>query len=113
MTYLTNAFSINMLAVPSWLWGATVNVTFTRISPMTAAAELKDGFTGAIGHADTAAIVAGQLGLDPAAVFARHTVTLTDGDQVIVAQYRGPRLPEGAVTLPDGAAIDYYRVVVV
>jgi hypothetical protein len=32
------------------------------------------------------------------------------GEGVLVAQYRGPRLPEGATELPEGATIEWYVV---
>ncbi len=56
-----------------------------------------------VGHADTAAIFGSQLDLDVPAV--RSTISLSKGDMVLVGQYRGPRLAEGAKTLPDGAGI--------
>ena len=31
-------------------------------------------------------------------------------DLVVVAQYVGPRLPEGATSLPENAKIDYFAV---
>jgi hypothetical protein len=40
----------------------------------------------------------------------RATVQLTAGDVLFVAQYSGPRLPEGATSLPDGAKIEFLRV---
>jgi len=29
---------------------------------------------------------------------------------MVVAQYMGPRLPEGATTLPEGAKIEFWKV---
>jgi hypothetical protein len=40
----------------------------------------------------------------------RTTVELKNDDTAIVAQYRGPRLEEGAKILPEGAAIEFYFV---
>lgn len=62
----------------------------------------------AIGHADTARIVSGMLGVELPAN--RVNVKLAKGEKMIVAQYSGPRLPEGATTLPDGAKIEFVMV---
>jgi len=35
------------------------------------------------------------------------SVNLTEQDQLLVAQYKGSRLPEGTTTLPEGASITY------
>lgn len=101
---ITNAFSLNMLG------GAEhSSVEITRISTTYAADMLRaDGVESAIGHADTASVVSSHLGLEVPAV--RSTLTLSAGATLIVAQYSGPRLPEGATTLPEGASIIYYLV---
>lgn len=61
-----------------------------------------------IGHADTARIVSDILGVELPAN--RATVKLQPGEKMIVAQYSGPRLPEGATTLPEGAKIEFVLV---
>jgi len=63
-----------------------------------------------VGHADTAAVFAGVLEVPVACN--RVTVSLTDGDKLLVGQYRGPRLPEGATRLPEGATIQWLIVTV-
>jgi hypothetical protein len=61
----------------------------------------------AIGHADTARLVGEQLGIELPAD--RRSVTL--GNEImLVAQYTGPRLPEGATELPQGARIEFFAV---
>ena len=62
----------------------------------------------AVGHADTAAVLAALLGV-PVPV-ARVTLPTTTVGDVVVAQYSGPRLPEGATTLPAGARLEFRRV---
>lgn len=110
MIYLVNAFSLNML--PANYDGG---VSIRPLSASNAAAVALTA-TPAIGHVDTATVVAADLGLDPAPVVAaaagRPTVTLRDGDDVLVAQYRGPRLAEGSTSLPAGATITYALVTV-
>jgi hypothetical protein len=62
----------------------------------------------AIGHADTARIVSGMLGVELPAN--GQSVKLARGEKMIVAQYTGPRLPEGATALPAGAEIEFVLV---
>jgi hypothetical protein len=62
----------------------------------------------AVGHADTAAVFADVLGI-PVECH-RVTVTLNKGDMAVVGQYIGPRLPEGATKLPEGASIKWLGV---
>ena len=72
--------------------------------------------TNAIGHQDTDLVVRNLLAcnhLDTSwAVSAgsRQTVALVPGDQAIVAQYIGPRLPEGATSLPEGSRIEFFAL---
>ena len=102
MIYLTNAFSLQMLTGNCEF---VVKETTARI----AARLLKRGkFVSTIGHADTASVVSNTLGLDIPAN--RASVTLSYDDIIIVAQYSGPRLPEGATTLPEGATIKWWTV---
>ena len=61
-----------------------------------------------IGHADTAAVVGGILGRE--ILVNRTTYTVEPGDTLYVAQYSGPRLPEGATTLPEGAMVKFFRI---
>jgi hypothetical protein len=103
---VTNAISLNML--PAGIAGGAI--VFLRISPESAqrlVAASRGPVVSAIGHADTARLVGQQLGIELPAD--RRSVVL-GGEPVLVAQYVGPRLPEGATTLPDGARIDYFLV---
>jgi hypothetical protein len=61
-----------------------------------------------VGHADTAAMFQGVLGTPVA--HCRITVVLQPGDQAVIGQYRGPRLPEGCHTLPEGASIQWVKL---
>jgi len=102
MIYLVNALSLNM--VPP-VGGTIVYRPIDRVDAAKLAVKAKH----AIGHAETAALVGKDLfGLPLAA--SRSTVQTDIGDKLIVAQYRGPRLPEGATTLPEGAKIEYFLV---
>lgn len=103
MMYVSNAFSISMLP-----YGG--NVRITPINAKTAARILQDGFVSAIGHADIANVVSNELGVQIGVN--RINVVLDIDDALIVAQYIGPRLAEGATRLPEGAKIAYYLVTV-
>lgn len=101
---LLNAFSLNMLAAfPAKISAEEITVAEAREA-------LAEGFTSAVGHKDTAAVFAAELGVPVSEN--RTTVALAPGDVAVVGQYRGPRLPEGATTLPEGARIQWVRLTV-
>lgn len=65
-----------------------------------------DGSVSAIGHADTALLIAKTFHLNPEVVaFNRQNIQLKPGDRALIFSYSGPRLPEGASLLPEGAKI--------
>lgn len=92
MIYVSNAFSLNM--IPREL------LERVRMSPC----EEPDTrhMVSVVGHPDTAAV----LGV----AFNRATLRLSAADILYVAQYIGPRLPEGATTLPEGARFEWVEV---
>ena len=100
--FILNAFSLNMLT-----GSATVQVTELFLDQ---AIDLAYGATSAVGHADTAAVFAAVL--DQPVACNRASVRLEKGDKALVGQYSGPRLPEGATSLPEGAAIKWFLVAV-
>ena len=102
---VANAISLNMLPPEVHSGG----IIFRRIGLEEAQRLVREADTvvSAIGHADTACLVGAQLGVELAAD--RRTVTLGD-ELMLVAQYIGPRLPEGATELPSGARIEYFLV---
>lgn len=95
---ILNSFSLNMLQ------NLDGEVTH-KVIPLEEAKEwARVGvLESTVGHADTAAIFGSQLGMDVPAV--RSTISLPKGELVLVGQYRGPRLAEGAKELPQGASI--------
>lgn len=100
---LLNAFSLNMIPAEQ--------IALLRIEPIgleEARSALAGGFTSAVGHESTAAIFSEALGLPVET--RRATVMLEPGVPAIVGQYRGPRLPEGATTLPEGGVLQWVRV---
>jgi hypothetical protein len=92
MIYVSNAFSLGM--VPREL------LPTVRIAPCDE--PNTKNMVSVVGHPDTAAV----LGV----AFNRATLRLNAGDVLYVAQYVGPRLPEGTVTLPEGARFDWVEV---
>ena len=99
--FICNAFSFNMVSLRPF----SVNV---RPVPLHTAIALAQGVPSAVGHCSTAAVFQTTLGTPVAE--ARVNVALVPGDSVLVGQYQGPRLPEGATTLPEGATIAWLLV---
>jgi hypothetical protein len=62
-----------------------------------------------VGDADTAKLFERELQVP--VKFNRCTVELEEGELVLLGQYSGPRLPEGATTLPEGAEIKWATIV--
>ena len=98
--FILNAFSLNMIV-------GDADVSIREVS-RTMAASLAAHCPSAVGHADTAAVFSNVLGVTVPCN--RATVALKDGDLALVGQYSGPRLPEGATSLPEGAAIKWLVV---
>lgn len=105
---ITNAFSLSMLPEA----GGKVSVDVIEqadILDYLRTAET-DGFSveSAVGHASTAAIFSDLLSY-PVAVN-RVSISLNWNTLLLVGQYTGPRLPEGATSLPEGASIRWFLV---
>lgn len=96
---LVNAFSLNMLPLEAMNF-----VWVKKINPE----EVPTDVESAIGHTDTAKVVSGILGFEVKPN--RVSIKLTESDVLYVAQYTGPRLPEGATTLPEGASLEFFEV---
>jgi len=103
-TYLSNAFSPNMLAT------MPTNLRFAEITVAVAAEYVSGGVEHAVGHASTAAVFADVLGVPVPTN--RTTITLEAGDKLVFGQYRGPRLEEGVTTLPEGATIQWLLAII-
>ena len=98
--FLLNAFSLNML-------NGNADVHVREVS-LDTARNLAKVCTSAVGHADTAAVFADVLGVSVSTN--RVSVTLDHCATALVGQYSGPRLPEGATSLPEGATIKWVVV---
>jgi hypothetical protein len=98
---ICNAISLNMLSDP-FQEGAGFRVV--EVNPDVSKLDLSYAVAG-IGHQDTANVVAKTFGLPVEKISGRPTLQLESGDQVLVFQYTGPRLPAGATELPEGATL--------
>lgn len=108
---LLNAFSLNMVqAFPVTVAVTEITTDEAKQLLLTMAEEAGSGdlVNSAVGHADTAAVFSRVLKLSIPCN--RATVSLSKGDRAIVGQYSGPRLPEGATELPEGATIKWLAV---
>ena len=101
--YLANAFSLSMTVGNALIEKRSVD--FDEFLIVSKDAE------SIVGHAETAAILSQMLGRE--VNVNRVSVRLDEGDIVCVAQYIGPRLPEGATSLPEGAQIEWMIVRIV
>lgn len=59
-----------------------------------------------VGHADTASILTQMLGVP--IEFNRCSAVFEIGDIILTCAYTGPRLPEGATSLPEGAKFRFF-----
>ena len=108
--YIGNAFSISMLE------SSYHNVEFTKYN----SEQIKEyiqfslmdnpeiEIISAIGHVDTCNIVNNLL--ETNLQVNRASIKLGKNSSLIVAQYSGPRLPEGATKLPFGSEIKFWIV---
>lgn len=97
---LANAFSINMLS------SSFHELMFTQVSVEDAKRLTAGDISSHIGHADMAAVVGNLLGREVPTV----RDTLKFRGVLLVAQYSGPRLPEGTIKLPEGANVEFWLV---
>jgi hypothetical protein len=102
MRWLLNAFSLNMLPPSSEV------VTRVRRLNLQEAQCLARTAQSAVGHLDTANLMGRELGFPIA--FDRKTIALEEGDECLVGQYVGPRLPEGAMQLPPGGEMVWFLI---
>lgn len=101
MNYISNAFSLNMLEIKDFTLVRAKNVKPT---------DVPNDVKSVIGHKETAYIVGEILGHEVDCE--RSNLQLKEGDILYVAQYKGPRLPEGATSLPEGATITFMEVTI-
>lgn len=107
MLYVVNAFSLNMLKGKCRLACEIIGKEEAR-KIWADPDNMLVGKTAAIGHKDMAKIAGDDLGTVISE--SRASVKVEAGDILLIAQYTGPRLPEGATVLPEGAKITWWKV---
>jgi len=105
--YVVSAFSLATGPEPGTPRVETIVASEALVLATQASA--RGWLVSALGHADIAMIVSEAL-QQPLGVN-RVSVFMNDPwDRLLVAQYSGPRLPEGATELPEGARITWKLV---
>lgn len=119
---VANAFSINMLARQALaLQFLPVTVTiagggsgfFLDTAEGERIGVKREDVDFAVGHADTAAVFSRILGIEipmNRQTFQGLFMDLVCDEVLLVGQYRGPRLAEGAKELPAGATIEWWLI---
>ena len=108
MLYLSNAFSLNMLNLDRPWQVNVVPMSIDEVKEFVKVAQSNNRFKSIVGHQDLANVLTNMLGYE--IPYNRESITLTLNDTLIVAQYTGPRLPEGATQLPPDAQIQFVRL---
>lgn len=107
--YISNAFSLNMVHPEIAAIGYSIKVTpLSALDAFDLIEEAKVPIVSAVGHPDMAEVLSDHLLLE--IPMNRISVQLMPEDELLVAQYVGPRLPEGATQLPEGATIKWFFV---
>lgn len=107
MRYISNAFSFNMIATTQQIPGT---IRFVEVNLYEGALLAAGSVVSVVGHADTANLFSTLL--EREVVFNRASLTLNKGDELLLGQYSGPRLPEGATSLPEGATVKWLLLTV-
>ena len=112
--YLVNAFSINMLVGNCELRFTQINRIHARDCILNVMDNTENGIlVNAIGHPDFDRVIRNDLDCNIPVGLRMSVSWPSDADtpsQMLVAQYRGPRLPEGCITLPEESEIEYWLV---
>ena len=104
MKIVSNAFSLNMLTNDKERVMDMKPITLEEFTQ-----EIKEGgWESSVGHGDMASLLSEMTGEKIPAN--RRNDSLGKEDILLVAQYSGPRLPEGATKLPEGAKIVFWKV---
>lgn len=108
MKVLLNSFSLNFFPNIDVL-----NITIKKLSENDMKNNvLNNTFISFLGHQDLCNILNTKFDTDQF-VFNRSSFQWTKAvSSVIIAQYKGERLPEGTTALPPNSSIEYYEVTV-
>ena len=103
---ICNAFSLSMLEGDADINFRVCNDPADWLARMDGHAEIES----AVGHQSTADLFAALLGRPVAVRRVNVILPPRPGICLLVGQYSGPRLEEGATSLPDGATIRWWVV---
>jgi hypothetical protein len=102
--FICNAFSVNMLSEQSPTWVHVQPITIEHARDLAREFDAQS----AVGHVETAEVFADLLRRPVEQN--RTTLKLGIDDAVILGQYYGPRLKEGATRLPSGAQVKWFLI---
>lgn len=103
MTVIGNAISLNMIT-------ENCNITLNKITKEKAIEiATTTPTTSIVGHSDTANVMSKILGV-PVQANRISWSWANDDDVLLVGQLTGPRLPEGATELPEGAVLTWWLI---
>ena len=108
---ISNAFSLSMLdraEQTDQVWHRYPKPCENPVEFLTQASQHSVEIRSVVGHVDTAALFSKLL--DREIAMNRESVKLVKGDILLVGQYIGPRLPEGATELPTDATIEWWTI---
>ena len=101
MYIISNAFSLNMIE-------KDCTITLKNISLNEVLGTLSTyKFKSIVGHNDTAVLFSNVLGLH---IPCNRETFILKNETLIVGQYKGPRLEEGATKLPQNSSIKWMQV---
>lgn len=100
--YITNAFSLQMLDLTEISLISVKPISLEEVKSM------KDNLVSALGHQDIANVLSEMIGVK--LPVNRISNKLEFDEPILVAQFTGGRLPEGATKLPEGFTIKFVLV---
>lgn len=111
---ISNAFSLNML--PEGAYDHTFFIPELSLEKTREIIDSADEIESCVGHVDTANIFSNLLGKEVKPNRVTYSIDPnkrkfgSSEELLIVGQYSGPRLPEGATQLPQGAKIRWFMI---
>jgi len=109
---IADTFSLNMLSAKSpagYVFAfVPLGSGWTGPAALGCFEAIGDHIHSVVGHEDTARLFSKLLQWD--VVYSRENYVFQEHDLLFVGQYTGPRLPEGATELPEGAAVMWWGV---
>ena len=110
---IANAFSLSM--IPEGDFTHTFSMDEVSLEDAREIIDDAKAIKSCVGHADTAKIFSDMLGTEVVPNRVSYSLdpskrTFGPSEVLLVGQYSGPRLPEGATVLPEGARIRWFLI---